>query len=121
MKFRTNAKRASWEDEADNVVDMGEGAAPGKRERGRIFLERWKARASSRRARFARELLGGPLSVQRIENLNVWLRNLESRKAWLEARLEHIVGVESILRAAIQGQPGSAQGSRNSSSPQIAG
>lgn len=104
MRFQARQRRPRFEED-DNVLSMDNPGMSGNPEGGRIFLKRWKSRASSRRAKLARELLAGSLSPKRIQDLTIWLRNLESRKAWLEARLEHNVGIESIVRAAIERKP----------------
>jgi hypothetical protein len=101
VRFKTNARRVHSDDE-DNVLTMEESPKSMNVERGRVFIERWKARAGNRRARLARELLGSSsLNSRPLQDLNIWLRNLEARKLWLEARLEHTVGLESIVRAAV--------------------
>lgn len=106
MKFKPAARRNNRED--DNVLMMEEDPKSGNAERGRVFIERWKVRSSNRRATLARELLGpAPLNPRRLQGLTIWLRNLEARKLWLEARLEHTVGLESIVRAAVEKRPSS--------------
>jgi len=72
------------------------------------LLERWKTQANARRSALAEKLLSMPLSPERVEELELWSRNLATRKAWQEARLENMTGIESILRAAIE---------RNTSAP----
>jgi hypothetical protein len=74
-------------------------------EQPQVFLKRWKLRSAFRRMKLVQELLVTPLGPRRLQKLEILLRTLEGRKAWLEARLEHTVGLESIVRAAIERRP----------------
>jgi hypothetical protein len=103
VRFRAGPRRVRRCEEEDEAFNFEERPASGTGS-GRVFLERWARRASYRRAKLAGELLSAPINPERIEQLRMWLRNLESRKAWLEARLEHNLGLESILQAAIERQ-----------------
>lgn len=67
-----------------------------------MFLERWRTRAAVRRSQIAGQLGELELGPQRRENLKIWLKNLQTRRMWLEARLEHIKGVEDIVISAIE-------------------
>jgi len=42
------------------------------------------------------------IGPQRKENVKIWLKNLQTRRMWLEARLEHIKGVEEIVNSVIE-------------------
>jgi hypothetical protein len=66
-----------------------------------IFLERWKARASSRRVKLMEELSNSPVGPSRQQRLKSWIENLATRELWLEARLEHVRAIRSILKAAV--------------------
>jgi hypothetical protein len=90
------------------VGNLARNENPGPRDsanKKHVFLERWKARARARQKKLAKQLQAAPLSVQRIQNIKVWLENLEARRLWLEARLEHIKAVESIMAAALKPKP----------------
>jgi hypothetical protein len=67
-----------------------------------VFLERWKSRAAKRRAQIADQLAGMTFGPQRKENLKIWHKNLQARRLWLEARLEHFKGVEDIVSSTIE-------------------
>jgi hypothetical protein len=76
------------------------GYGPG--EQPQVFLKRWRHRSTLRRLQLIEELFLSPIGPRRVERLELLLRNLEARKAWLEARFEHIVGLETIVRAALR-------------------
>ena len=67
-----------------------------------VFLERWKARAAKRRVQIADQLAGMTFGPQRKENLKIWHKNLQARRLWLEARLEHLKSVEDIVSSTIE-------------------
>jgi hypothetical protein len=67
-----------------------------------VFLGRWKARAAKRRVQIADELSAMTFGPQRKENLKIWLKNLQARRMWLEARLEHFKSVEDIVASVIE-------------------
>jgi len=86
---------------------MGSGSEPNpKGDAGNkfVFLERWKARAAKRRAQIADPLQTISIGPEREGNLKLWLKNLETRRMWLEARLEHFKGVEEILKSRLDRQ-----------------
>jgi hypothetical protein len=76
------------------------GQSQGKR--GHVFLDRWKTRASRRRAVLVEQLTALPVGPQKKQNLKLWLQNIEAREAWLEARLEHLRAIKNILKSAIE-------------------
>ena len=43
-----------------------------------------------------------PVGPQKKQNVKLWLQNIEAREAWLEARLEHLRAIQSILKSAIE-------------------
>jgi len=67
-----------------------------------VFLSRWKGRAQAREQAIAERLLGKPLTPQEVQKAQNWLRNIASRKLWLEARLEHLQMMENILKRALE-------------------
>jgi len=77
-----------------------------------VFLKRWRRRSAFRRIKLVQELLLTPLGPRRLKKLEMMLRTLEGRKAWLEARLAHAIGLESIVQAAIQRQSRNHRGDR---------
>src|SRR5262249_8286711 len=66
----------------------------------RVYLSEWKNRARAREVKLAEALQGRQLGPPEIQKLQTWLQNLEARRLWLEARLEHIKAFESILKSA---------------------
>jgi hypothetical protein len=67
-----------------------------------IFLNRWKARAIRRRAALAEQLTAMPVGPQKKQNIKLWLQSIEARETWLEARLEHLRAIHSILKSALE-------------------
>ena len=67
-----------------------------------VFLARWKARSAKRRAQLAAQLSSITVGPQRKENLKIWLKNLQARRMWLEARLDHLKGTEEIVAGALK-------------------
>jgi hypothetical protein len=104
------------EKESEDSFELGELEEPTAAEVGRknrfggpqhgehsqVFLKRWRRRAASRRIRLIEELLLSPLGPRRVQKLELLLSSLEGRKAWLQARYEHVVCLENIVKAAVQ-------------------
>lgn len=67
-----------------------------------VFIKRWIQRAALRRIKLIEELLLTSVGPRRLQKLELLLLNLEARKAWLHARLENTIGLEIIVRAALE-------------------
>ena len=62
---------------------------------------RWSTGAEERRRKLEREL-AKPLDAASLEKVERWLRNIEAREAWLNARLNHLLAVKALLADALR-------------------
>ncbi|HUK19180.1 MAG TPA: hypothetical protein VLW65_22315 [Bryobacteraceae bacterium] len=73
------------------------------------FLHRWKARAAERRVKLREVLAQPPGDAAKSQARLLWLQRtnnaIATRRAWLEARLEHVIGLQAILEGALTGVP----------------
>jgi hypothetical protein len=66
-------------------------------------MERWERAAAERRRRLQEVLAANPVNGRRTAELRAWQKNLGAKKAWLQARLDHIIEVEKLLESALKG------------------
>jgi hypothetical protein len=65
-------------------------------------LERWIVAQAERRSKLADMLSSKPLSPGRRSELHSWRQNLQTKKAWLQARLEHVDALEQLLNKTLE-------------------
>jgi hypothetical protein len=66
------------------------------------FLERWERAAAKRRRRLEEIFAANPVNGKRAAELQAWQRNLGAKRAWLQARLDHIAEIEKLLENALK-------------------
>jgi hypothetical protein len=68
------------------------------------FLEKWKQRAKDRMGRLEESLAKPVPDAGKVKSRREWLDRMtklvQSRQAWLEARLEHSNALQQVLRRA---------------------
>jgi len=67
-----------------------------------LYLERWKATQSKRRAELAEVLSSKRMTPQLQEELQAWRQNLQTKGAWLQARLDHVRAVDQLLEGILE-------------------
>lgn len=99
----------------DFDIDELDVGMPGKRRRrfgGQPLLPQWKKNAVFRRVKLTEELLQSSPDFRRVEKLQLMLNNFEGRINWLQARLEHLLACQAIVKTAVNWHNGEAPGGR---------
>ena len=85
------------------------------------FLDKWKVRAKDRMSRLEESLAKSLPEAGKVKGRREWLERmtklLQSRQAWLEARLEHSNALQQVLRRATERLEQEAKEGGSPSSP----
>ncbi len=65
-------------------------------------LERWVKAQADRRGKLAELLATKPMTPGLKLKLESWSHNLDTKRAWLQARLEHLEATREILDSVIK-------------------
>jgi len=68
-------------------------------------LERWITTQESRRGKLAELLATKTMTSGLKSKLQAWSLNLDTKRAWLQARLEHLEATKRILDTVIKDSP----------------
>ena len=74
--------------------------------KGTLHLDRWIAFHAARRTKLASLLSSRPKTPELREELQSWRKNLQTKRAWLQARLDHVKALDEVLEGLIdEGKP----------------